>query len=67
MLQHGSASIGLRLLRKYQSNISLAEWEDRLGSTAHLYQVLARLVAVLAINALEDDARHMMMELPKDK
>lgn len=63
MVLLGSA---IALLPKFNgSNIPLAAWEERLESAVCLYQVPAQLVTELAIK--EDDARHMVMVLPKEE
>lgn len=57
----------LALVPRFNStNIPLAEWEERLVSAAHLDQIPAQLMAELAINSLENDARRAMMALPKE-
>lgn len=58
----------LALIPKFSvSNNPLAEWEERLEGAAHLYRVPAWLVADLAINSLEGDARHAVMAMPEEE
>lgn len=58
----------LALVLKFNgSNIPLTEWEERLESDAHLYQVSAQLIAKLAINSLKDSVHKAMMVLPEKR
>lgn len=70
VLGSSMASLGsaLALILKFiGSNIPLAELEERLESSAHLYQISAQLVAELPINALEAGARHTVLQLPEEE
>lgn len=56
--------VALALVPKFNgSNISLSELEERLESTACLYQVPTWLNTELAINCLKDDASRAVMVL----
>lgn len=63
MAPYGAA---LALIPKFNgTNISLADWVERLDSSARLFQIPTERLADLAINALEGEARRAVMVLPE--